>query len=491
LQGITSQEYTITFTKTGYGTRYYTTELNQFSDIDINFALNPSTLSEEVPFKVYQTDETTLFTNTFVELYMNDSNNWIIGKRKTNLNGDTSFSIDTQDQNYLMNIQGIETYQPVALTIKYPVNEETLKEITEDWKIDITQNLFVSYTDLNVDKIVYLLPNTSNPFDIKVQDMNGNYFARTYAQTFPGNPQTAELQPYLVPIDTGLLTTITTIDATTNARKPGITLKIYKYISGEGRTFVEQVLTDSKGEALSLLVLDAEYEFEAYNNGVFIKTYEITATSSTIYVYVESEDTFPDQNSSGYNVSYTPVSTGLIKTDSGNQTFTQTLTNLGEQEISVVSQIIQDSTILSTDSATTNNKTINFTHDVAWADINFGKITSKIIINGSIVYEKNYQVTNVFDTNYSIINGLQTGIREDFGCSTTGICMVLFIVALVISTAITLFANFKVDGVGTESVGILFLISMSFFSYLNWVPLEVVLGILLIVGAIVINQRRS
>ena len=81
MQGITSQEYTFTFSKTGYGTRTYVKTLTQYSELDVNFALLSTTLSDDIPFKIYQTDETTIYTNTIIELYRPD-NNFIIGRKK-------------------------------------------------------------------------------------------------------------------------------------------------------------------------------------------------------------------------------------------------------------------------------------------------------------------------------------------------------------------------------------------------------------------------
>jgi hypothetical protein len=61
--------YTFTFTKTGYGTRYYTTNLTEFSDENILFALLPTTQGRNIEFQVYQTDQTTLYTNTSIRMF--------------------------------------------------------------------------------------------------------------------------------------------------------------------------------------------------------------------------------------------------------------------------------------------------------------------------------------------------------------------------------------------------------------------------------------
>jgi len=73
-----------------------------------------------------------LFTNTYVELYRPDKSNLVVGRRKTNASGETTFSLNNLDQNYYANINNGEfIYQPVMLTILYPKNEETLVQIDE------------------------------------------------------------------------------------------------------------------------------------------------------------------------------------------------------------------------------------------------------------------------------------------------------------------------------------------------------------------------
>lgn len=488
---------TLTFSKTGYGTRYYVFDANKFieSDLNIDFALLPTGLSTSIPLKVYKTDETTIFDNTYIEMYRPDKNDWIVGRQKTNANGEATFSLHEIDQNYYVNVNNGEfTYQPVALTILYPKDEQTLNQITENWKIDITQNMYESYLDLNTDKVIYLLPNTANPFNIKISDMNGNYFSRTYAQQYPGNPLTDSLQPFLLPTDEGLLTTITTYTRD-NITLPDVTIKIYKYISGLGRTLVEQVITDAKGQALILLEINDEYEFETYYNGDFIKTYSITATSSTIYLIVDIPEEEIEDGPSGFNVVFTPISTGLTKLTLGSQEFTQTIYNYGGVTINIYSYVMQNGIILNdankSSSATTDTTTIT----IPWADLNNNtEIEIRTIITtdtNTYIYKKYYQINDSFGTNYNILEGLQTHIRQDLSCEEEGICLPLLIVAIIFSILVVLYASVKVSGVGSHGASIMFAMLLSFFTYLNWVPVELTIGIVLIIAAFIINERRS
>jgi len=492
LQGITSQEYTFTFSKENYGTRTYQTNLNQYSDINTNFALLETNLSTNIPFKIYQTDETTLYTNTIVELYKPD-NNFVIGRKKTNETGNVTFNIHISDQNYHINInEGEYTYQPVALTIHHPKNEETLEPIEENWKIEITQNLYETYTDLTTDRIIYLLPNTAEPFNIRISDMNGNYFSRTYAQQYLGDPRTAEIQPYLVSTATGLLTTITTKDATTNINLPNVTIKIYKFISGEGRTLVEQVITDAKGQAITLLIAGAEYSFETYYEGKLIKTFNITSTSTTIYILLDigiiEEDTPP----TGYTVKFIPTGTGLLRQTTGTINLQQTINNISKKNTTYTSRIIINNTIISEQTHTGTDQTKNFTHTINWTDITGTTITSRMIITeGTKTYTFNqtYNITSFFDTNYNIIQGLSTGLRQDAQCQTEGLCYPLLVIAIFACIGLVIMASVTMGQFGTQSIALVFLVGMIFFTYLTWVPFEITVIITILTLAFIINER--
>jgi len=494
--GATNTQRTFTITKTGYNTRYYSIDMNRFTDLNVGFAILQDTNSLSIPLKVYKTDETTLFTNTYVELYLPAKGNLVVGRRKTSATGTTTFSLSSIDQNYYANVDnGLFTYYPIALTVLYPKNEETLAQIDENWQIDITQNLYVSYTELNAAKIIYLLPNTSNPYNIRISDMNGNYFPRNYAQIYPGNPLTDTLQPYLVSTSTGLLTTITTKNAYTNTVIGGITLKIYKFISGEGRTLVETVITDDKGQSLILLVLNGEYAFEAYQNEELLKTYSITATSSTIWLLLPiGTTTTPSTPPSGLKTTFTPVSTGLSKALTGNQAFTQTLANYAGLTYTYTSIITQNGAILSTQTGSSSLTSNTFTHSVAWADMNNGTVTSRltIVVSGSTyVFNQAYTINDMFGTNVDLLDVLSSGLRRDATCNATGVCFPLLVVSLIASIAIAVFASMQMGNLSGQSAGIIFLIPMILFTYLTWIPFELTVGIVIILLAFLVNERRQ
>jgi len=402
------------------------------------------------------------------------------------------------DYNSTDNNANIETTKrsdlnmPVYLTIKYPKNEETLAQIVENWELDITGTVNFSYSDLNTDKNIYLPQNT--PLTIKIVDSNGNYFSRTYVKDYNGYVLTDTLQPYLVDTTTGLLTTITTKDAYANTSLPGVTIKIYKDLDILGRTLVEELLTDSKGQALSLLVIGDKYEFETYYNGVFIKTFNITASSSAIYIYLTLPGTTPDINSTSFNALFTPLNPALTKLTVGNAVFTQTIFNFGETTATCVSTITQNGTVLSTQTATCSDANTVFTRTVAWTDINVGTVISTITVSGTgLTFTKNYTVSSSFGATYNILTGLSTGMRQDMGCSTdTSVpCMPLLIIAIILSIGLVLAGISMLGTFNTQASGLIFLIAIIFFTFIGWIPIILPAALVLIVLAFIVNERRQ
>lgn len=494
LQGITPTTYTFTLSKTGYSTRYYEIDLNELMDLNKSFALILDTLDVDTGFTFYKPDGATLYANAFVEFWDMDTN-YIIGRLKSSATATATFNLKANDSNYYMDMNNGEyLYIPVSLTIYYPRNEETLAQIDENWQVDITQNIYASYPELDGNQVVYLLPNTTVSHNLKVSDMNGNYFSRNYSKQYLGNPQTDTLQPYLVSTATGLLTTITVKNAVTGAVEDNIRIKIYKDIGGLGSTLVEEVVTDSKGQALTLLVLGDSYTFKVYNGTTLLKTYTITASSNTIfiYVYLTSGTTFVP--ASGYKVTFIPVGTGLTKITAGNATFTQTVYNLSGTSTTYTSQIIQNGTVLSTQSYTGTDANKTFTRTVAWTDINAGVVTSRLTITVggfSYKYDQNYYVNNSFGSSYNLFTGLSSGLRSDMGCSSTGLCMPSLALALMISLIMALFISFKLGVLNPQSTGFILVFLMALFTYLTWVPLELTAAMVLILVAFVVNERRG
>lgn len=511
----TNTTITFTITKATYATRYYTIDMNKYTDLNIGFATLTDTNSTSIPLKVYQTDDTTLYPNTYVELYK-ASNGLIVGRQKTNSNAEATFNLHSTDQNYYASINnGQYTYYPVMLTIFYPKNELTLTQISEKWRIDITQNLYVSYTELDTNKIIYLLPNTALPFNIQIQDMNGNYFARTYAKQYPGNPTSDTLQPYLVDVTEGVLTTLRTVSGYTNSPIGDVSIKVYKLIPAIGRTYVEEVLTDSKGEALTMLVTNADYEFEVYRNSVYIATYTIKATSAVIYIQINDVDWVkPVLGSDAIAITNTPLNGVLFSSDNNiviNVYFTDSGGTIDVQYLHFY--------LINTDVNGVDGNDVTLVHTViTYADqntISYGfPVNSSLRTVSGIHYDNNgyfkivvdivtsdgnYQTTIMYKPagEFEPLYYVGPGARTFFGCSTGVdifgyplVCPTMLLMALFISLIITIGLAIEMGTTNMSALGAIFLLIVAIFTYLTWVPI-VLFALMVVMTAVVAFATRG
>lgn len=493
----TTTNYIGTFTKTGYGTRYYQFDGNKYSpNFDINFLMLLTSLGNNLDYKIYDNNAVNYLPNTYFEMKRVNLLNWSIGRIKTSATGTLSMFTNVFDQNYSQLIGDVNTYSMVDLSILYPKNEDTLVQISELWRINISGGLFTNYTDLNKTKHIYLIPNLITPYQLKVKDMNTSYFERSYDQQYYGNPGTATLQPYLVSTVSGILTTINVISATTNQPIQNITLRIYKNISGLGRTLVETIVTDSKGQGLTLLVLNSNYEFEAYNGGTFIKLFTITATSSTVFFVLSlGSEVITQPGNSGFSSKFTPGNIINLETI-GSQGFSQTLYNFGDKNITIASTITQNGVNLSAPQNYSGLSDKTFTYTVAWVSIVKGTIIQKMVVTTSdgnvYVFDQNIQVIEGFGTGYDPIYGLQYGLRRDLVCSSDPLvpCYPLLVLAFLICVGVTIWATVQFGVYGGQSAGLIFLVGMILFTYLTWIPVWVTAGLVLIILAFIVNERR-
>jgi hypothetical protein len=506
LQSITPGLQTIMFSYPGYGTRTYTIDLNQYSDVNIEMLMLATTLGANIQFLVFHTDELTPYINAKVLISKPQYGgpNISIGNYYTDASGYMTVFTSLTDQNYTFSINdGNDVYQLVALTIKKPIDEESNLVIDGNYTIKVSGAGLQDFNNVASDKVIYLLPNTIPSYTIKIQDVNHNYFERTYFKSYRGNPLTDTLQPYLVSNSTGFLTTLNALDATTNNPIGGITFKIYKNLALTGRTLIEQVVTDDKGQALVLLLLNNQYEFEAYYGTTLLETFNITATSSTIHFILDLGTTpVTPITQKIFNSTFTPTGT-LTLNSIGVITFTQTLINSGLDSISITSTLTQNgANLLGSPQTYTGSSGHTFTYNVNWSTIVAGTITSQMTLTDSdgntYVFTRNYLVVESYgatgsDGNaYSPIWGLQHGLKIDCGCADDPItpCYPLLIVAIFISIALVVVASIKMDIQSGQASGIIFLVSMILFTFLTWVPIWLTAGIIIIALSFIIGERR-
>lgn len=499
LVGITATEYLFTFTKTGYGTRYYQTELNQFSDIDINFGMLSNELGRNIEFQIYNESEV-LYPNQFVEFYNWESLTYA-GKRKTNSEGKATFFINPNDANYVLRSNDFD-YNAMTLTVNKPKDETTATTIDGNWQMDVGGLAWQSYTDITGNQAIQIYANTSADYELAISDDNSDYFERKYYVNYIGGTTAETLQPYLVPTNQAVSTTIFTISAFTQQPVGDITIQIYKTLEGAGRVLVEQVVTDDKGEALVSLIANDSYEFEIYRNSTLQGTLNIVATSTSIYINISDLTVSQGQLNSGFvNVLFNPNRGRLIGTDTSlTQTISVTDKNSGLEFTSA--RII------------VTNTDINgvFGNDLNIYDETITILTNSIDINSiaqtlnGVNYDTNghlivtvivttNQGTQTFNYIYKPVNGFDVykaigyDLRPFFGCTSTTNplipCAPMLGIAIFISLLITIGFVIETGFTGQNSIAGVFLVIMGIFTYFAWVPIGIMA--IMTVGYIMIS----
>lgn len=492
LQGVSAGTKTFKFNKTSYATRYYQVDLNEFSDVNVGFALIAQDRDTNTAFTLYEPDGTTLYDLTYLEV-LDQDNNRTVGRYKTDASGAATFALHENDTNYLFNVDNnAYIYSPVALTILYPKNEETLAQITEYWRIDISTNMVKTYIDRGANETVYLLPNTSSAYSITIQDMNSHYTARTYSRGYPGNPLTDTLQPYL--LDTNDASAIKFILYNEyNNPIEGMQVDVYKIIGGV-RTLVSSVTSDATGTALFWLVAGDTYEIQmSFSGTTFYSTTNYVVTSTPVYFYLNigSQTTFPidlNQPRILFNVSTETIPNRITS-------LITTAYNVTEINITYYQYVSGSSgTRLTLDT----NTGICTSTCVITRDINsLGIDTNKAFYLDVNVkaFDGTYRVsTHKFVWHYSgRTSGLMDaflGVRADFGCSrdpaypcaaTTFISAVIALIA--IGTIIL-----RVGYFGSFAISILALIILGAFTYIGLFYWVLYLLLAIAVGLAHVNQ---
>jgi hypothetical protein len=467
----------------------------------------PTTLGSNIGFKVYAPDQTTLETSKYFQLNRLDRNSWISGRYKTNGSGVVSLFTNVFDQNYSQLIADTNTYQMVALSVLYPKNEVTSTQITETWKISITQNFFGAYQNLAATKIVYLLPNTTNTYNLSIDDMNTSYAARTYAKSYKGNPLTDSLQPYLVPTSDSVTKKLYTLNKTTLAPISGIVIKIYRNLP-EGRTYIEQVTTDSAGISPVSLTLGSTYEFELYQSGVLKGTEtSIITNDEALYFYLETQSDWNTTAPGIVNILFSPSHSFFYEAEQGKGTISQIITVTGGtiQYIRIYirhidvnfgdSNIVLYNTIITTTGSYTNDLNL-LTLGCGDSNCLTGHFLVEVWVNNG---DKNtYAFINYYPNDgsqFNILEFLRKDIRQYFGGCQVGEeidwltpCPTLLLIAIMVSLVLLVVGGFA-SGFSKTAMGIPFLFSMGMFTVINFVPPLVYLAMLVVGGFILIGAR--
>lgn len=507
-ESTTNVPISFTITKTGHGTRYYTVDMNKYSDLNIGFVLLDLNKGQDTEFKFWETDQTTLLSNAQILILHKDKNR-VVARRETNTNAEQTFFLNTADGNYVFYITASDgntfTYNAISLTVNRPKAETTGLNIDANWNLYLAGLGATSDTNLSANsKILAIYSDTIQAFitTISSNNVTPEYYSRSYDMKSIGNANLT-LQPYLVTTDESTQVKIITQQDDGAQIKPysGLTIKIYKLIPNGGRSLVQQILTDAKGEGLSYLVVGGSYEFEIYSPDNNLLSFDgdttpsIVIASATVYITIDTSSTGESYIGQKYwSVTWNPTKTYFVKALTGTQVFGFVLSNSDGADMNITAFVTQnDHNFVVYNPALTSSTTVTYNHaGINWTDINKGTITHTIILRvdgNTYIFTQSYVVQTSFGGYYDPIEGLKSGLREDFGCSTTGVCFPTLIIALLLCTGLVVFLALKTRMFGGQGSAIIFVIGLSLFTYLTWVPLELTLVVVIIVAAFVINDR--
>jgi hypothetical protein len=286
-QGITSGTYQFTFSKTGYGTRYYYTTINEFSSFDYNqLMLQDTNGNDEVELTIYTYTGTAILPNTPITI---TKNNYLVGRYLTDSTGTINPFLKDQDVNYLFNVEGYYSLGQVAILFNRPKWDTNLGYIAGTWQITLTSPQSTTrYLITTNSQTIAILPNTVEDYSAKVcmygvSNCNTNYISRTFLLSYKGNLGETSIQPYLNLVSASTLRTLKVLNYGTAQPHPDAKLEIRTKTEAGVDYLVESVITDSTGLATTYLN-DAQTYYITAND---VTVYNVTPndTVTTYYIY--------------------------------------------------------------------------------------------------------------------------------------------------------------------------------------------------------------
>ena len=318
-------------------------------------------------------------------------------------------------------------------------------------------------------------------FQVTVQDFNDLYFERKYVVTVTPGTYTYILQPYLVLQASSVSTKLVTQNKMDYSPIPYVNVKIFKWISGSGRTLMEDVTTDAKGEAFVSGIINNSYEFEVYYGGVKISDLNITFTSSSVYLRFVPTVYTPPQVSGFVTVNFSPFSDKLLP---GQSVLSQSVKVYNSLIVLVRVFVVQDNNVLLFDrnvfsgSAETFTNYMNKDTNLIGWDVNrTATVSVQVTISDGNVFDfnKNYRAYDGNSLSDFTLRALTLDVPGIFGCNigSDGLavnCYPLWLLSLVIALSaggsVMVFMPLPVNGpIYGAAVACVFL---GIFTLLGW-----------------------
>ncbi len=296
-QGITSGTYTFTFSKTGYTTKNFNLDLNEYSKIDYNFVFIAVDDTSSVDFQVFNESGTTQ-KNTKFFAFDFDLNKYVDIKTTDSLGRMTMKLNETKsDYNFFSSAFNFGT---TTWTIAKPKDAITLVDITGNWKYSITGASYSSGTNIVAGVQKLLLQNTVNPYYMRVQDVNETYAPANFGLQSITTENDKNLNPYLYLYSQADLKLIKLLRYSTNIPiSEPYELDLSVYTDSNGLIPIGTFINDSTGTYNIYMDSNALYRLEVGD-----QTFELSPTLGVYYVYlsqdigIEINNTILDTNDS-------------------------------------------------------------------------------------------------------------------------------------------------------------------------------------------------
>ena len=296
-QGITSGTYTFTFSKTGYTTKNFNLDLNEYSKIDYNFVFIAVDDTSSVDFQVFNLSGTTQ-KNTKFFAFDFDLNKYVDIKTTDSLGRMTMKLNETKsDYNFFSSAFNFGT---TTWTIAKPKDAITLVDITGNWKYSITGASYSSETNIVAGVQKLLLQNTVNPYYIQIQDEAETYAPSNFGLQSITTENDKNLNPYLYLYSQADLKLIKLLRYSTNIPiSEPYELDLSVYTDSNGLIPIGTFINDSTGTYNIYMDSNAHYRLE-----IGSETFELSPTLGVYYVYlsqdigIEINNTILDTNDS-------------------------------------------------------------------------------------------------------------------------------------------------------------------------------------------------
>lgn len=274
---------------------------NLAQGIDINFVFNPTSALADVNFTATTSSGT---INYVVWGFPNDQNQTGNPVNKQYRSGDLRVVCAVVNTTGDINKVYCEGFYNTFVLVKRPINISTAA-IATPYSVTVNSIPTQTYNNISVDQnfwFFYQNPD-SNTYNLVV-DANVSYYVSTYLIHIKATDFNQTIQPYVVPVTTGIQVTFTSKDGTTNNIVPNIFLFFSRNIIGTGNVLVASGQTDTTGRITLPFIPNVDHNFTIrYPVGaiILIGTYNPVSSDATngVNVFIPTS-ILGDVNSTGF-----------------------------------------------------------------------------------------------------------------------------------------------------------------------------------------------